>query len=48
MGTEILTTVLCTVLSILAMFAVTRIIGYRQMSEMTMFDYINGITIGSI
>ena len=48
MGTEILTTVLCTVLSILAMFAVTRIIGYRQMSEMTMFDYINGTTIGSI
>lgn len=45
---DFLTTVLCTVLSILTMFAITKIIGYRQMSEMTMFDYVNGITIGSI
>ena len=45
---EFLTTALCTVLSILTMFAITKTVGYRQMSEMTMFDYVNGITIGSI
>ena len=26
----------------------TKLIGNRQMSELNMFDYINGITIGSI
>ena len=26
----------------------TKIIGNKQMSELSMFDYINGITIGSI
>lgn len=34
--------------SILVLFALTKLIGYRQMSEMSMFDYITGITIGSI
>lgn len=34
--------------SLLALFILTKIMGYRQMSEMSMFDYINGITIGSI
>lgn len=34
--------------SIAAMFVLTKLIGYRQMSQMSMFDYVNGITIGSI
>lgn len=34
--------------SILAIFILTKLLGYRQMSQMSMFDYINGITIGSI
>lgn len=34
--------------SIAAIFILTKLIGYRQMSQMSMFDYINGITIGSI
>lgn len=34
--------------SIIALFLLTKLIGYRQMSEMSMFDYITGITIGSI
>lgn len=34
--------------SIVAMFILTKLIGYRQMSQMSMFDYVNGITIGSI
>lgn len=31
-----------------ALFAIAKLIGYRQLSEMTVFDYVNGITIGSI
>ncbi len=34
--------------SITAMFVSTKIIGNKQMSQLNMFDYINGITIGSI
>ena len=34
--------------SILAIFILTKLVGYRQMSQMSMFDYIIGITIGSI
>lgn len=31
-----------------AMFAVTKLIGHRQLSQLSAADYINGITIGSI
>ncbi len=34
--------------SIVALFALTKILGNRQMSQLTMFDYIAGISIGSI
>lgn len=34
--------------SIIVIFMLTKLMGYRQMSQMSMFDYINGITIGSI
>ena len=34
--------------SIIAIFILTKLMGHRQMSQMSMFDYINGITIGSI
>ncbi|MGN0354804.1 MAG: DUF421 domain-containing protein [Muricoprocola sp.] len=34
--------------SIISMFILTKLMGYRQMSQMSMFDYVNGITIGSI
>ena len=34
--------------SIAAIFVLTKLMGYRQMSQMSMFDYITGITIGSI
>lgn len=34
--------------SIVALFFLTKLMGYREMSEMSMYDYINGITIGSI
>ena len=36
------------IFSLVVLFLLTKWIGCRQMSEMSMFDYINGITIGSI
>lgn len=34
--------------SYVALFLITKLIGYRQISQLSIFDYINGITIGSI
>lgn len=39
---------LSSIFSIIALFLSTKIIGNKQMSQLNMFDYINGITIGSI
>ena len=40
--------ILSTLGSIVALFFSTKVIGNKQMSQLNMFDYINGITIGSI
>lgn len=45
---EIMYVIALSVGSLFAMFILTKLIGYRQMSQMSMFDYVNGITIGSI
>lgn len=34
--------------SIISLFVLTKLMGYRQVAQFSMFDYINGITIGSI
>jgi uncharacterized membrane protein YcaP (DUF421 family) len=34
--------------SLITIFILTKLMGYRQMAQMSMFDYVNGITIGSI
>jgi len=34
--------------SVLVLFILTKLMGYKQLSELSMFDYITGITIGSI
>lgn len=34
--------------SIIIMFLLTKLMGNKQISQLTLFDYINGITIGSI
>lgn len=34
--------------SVAVLFIMTKIIGKRQMSQLSLFDYVNGITIGSI
>ncbi len=39
---------LTSVFSLIVLFILTKIIGNTQMSELNMFEYINGITIGSI
>lgn len=40
--------ILTAIFSIVILFLITKLLGYRQMSQLSMFDYINGITIGSI
>ena len=45
---DILKTVLSALASLLVMFVLTRLLGKRQVSQLNFFDYINGITIGSI
>lgn len=40
--------VLTSLFSIAALFLITKLLGSRQMSQLSLFDYINGITIGSI
>ena len=46
--TEVGSTALATVLSIAVLFLLTKLMGSKQVSQMTMFDYVVGITIGSI
>ena len=45
---EILKVVLTSVLSAAALFIIAKAIGHKQMSQLDFFDYITGITIGSI
>lgn len=41
-------TALTTLLSIAVLFLLTKLMGVKQVSQMTMFDYVEGITIGSV
>ena len=45
---EFLLILLTSTASILVLFLLTKLMGNRQMSQLSMFDYITGITIGSI
>lgn len=45
---EILKVVLTSVLSAASLFIIAKIMGHKQMSQLDFFDYITGITIGSI
>ncbi|WP_037344609.1 DUF421 domain-containing protein [Ruminococcus sp. FC2018] len=44
----LLTTVWTSVLSIIVLFILTKLMGNKQLSQLSMFDYIIGISIGSI
>ncbi|MBQ8337785.1 MAG: DUF421 domain-containing protein [Oscillospiraceae bacterium] len=45
---EILKVVLTSILSAAALFVIAKVLGHKQMSQLDFFDYITGITIGSI
>lgn len=45
---EIIKVLLTSLLSVGALFAIAKIMGHKQMSQLDFFDYISGITIGSI
>ncbi|MGN1316126.1 MAG: DUF421 domain-containing protein [Acutalibacteraceae bacterium] len=40
--------ILCSVSSAVTLFIIAKILGHKQMSQLDFFDYITGITIGSI
>lgn len=45
---DYLKVIISSVISLVSLFLLTKLIGNRQISQLTLFDYINGITIGSI
>lgn len=45
---DILKLILTSVLSAAALFIIAKVMGHKQMSQLDFFDYITGITIGSI
>ena len=45
---DFLKLILTSLLSAAALFVIAKIIGHKQMSQLDFFDYITGITIGSI
>ena len=45
---EILKICLTSILAIIELFLMTKLMGKRQVSQLSLFDYIDGITIGSI
>lgn len=45
---EVLNVILTSLLSAAALFIIAKVLGHKQISQLDFFDYINGITIGSI
>ena len=45
---NILQIVLCALLSVVSLFFITKLMGHKQVAQLDFFDYISGITIGSI
>ena len=45
---DIVKVVLTSLLSAVALFVIAKIMGHKQMSQLDLFDYVTGITIGSI
>ena len=45
---DILKVILTALLSVAALFIITKIMGHKQVAQLDFFDYISGITIGSI
>lgn len=45
---EIIKVILTSLLSVAALFVVAKIMGHKQVAQLDFFDYVSGITIGSI
>lgn len=45
---DILKLILTSFLSVISLFIITKILGHKQIAQLDFFDYVNGITIGSI
>ena len=45
---EIVQVILTSLLSVAALFLITKMLGHKQVAQLDFFDYVNGITIGSI
>lgn len=45
---EIIKVILTSLLSVVALFIITKIMGHKQVAQLDFFDYVSGITIGSI
>ena len=45
---DIIKVILTALLSVAVLFIITKIMGHKQVSQLDFFDYISGITIGSI
>ena len=45
---DIIKVILTALLSAVALFVIAKIMGHKQMSQLDLFDYVTGITIGSI
>ncbi len=45
---ELIKVILTALLSALSLFIITKILGHKQMAQLDFFDYVTGITIGSI
>lgn len=44
----IIKTILFSIISLIVLFFLTKMMGYRQVTQLSMYDYVIGITIGSI
>ena len=45
---DVLKVALTSVLSVVAIFVITKIMGHKQVAQLDFFDYVSGITVGSI
>jgi len=45
---ELLKIIATTIFSVISLFIITKIMGHKQVAQLDFFDYISGITIGSI
>lgn len=45
---EIIKVILTALLSVVSLFIITKIMGHKQVAQLDFFDYVSGITIGSI